>query len=101
VPPHRSYSAAHRRGYNIVIDAAMDRAGANRMVSRLLGLGYTPRIVPTLINGQRWYKVQVGPYPSADDARAAQAQLRAAYTARYVNRASAAGGGAGGVDPSR
>jgi DedD protein len=79
----------HHRGYNIVIDAAMDRAGANRMAARLLGLGYTSHILPTQINGQTWYRVQIGPYPSPDAARAAQAQLRAAYTARYVNREGA------------
>jgi septal ring-binding cell division protein DamX len=87
------HAATRGKGYNIVIDAAMDRGAANRMASRLLGLGYTSHIVPTLINGQTWYRVQVGPYPSADDARAAQAQLRAAYTARYVNRAGAASTG--------
>jgi DedD protein len=90
-PPPRA--GIHGKGYNIVIDAAMDRGAANRMASRLLGLGYTSHIVPTQINGETWYRVQVGPYPSADDARAAQAQLRAAYTARYVNRAGAASAG--------
>jgi cell division septation protein DedD len=90
-PPPRA--GIHGKGYNIVIDAAMDRGAANRMASRLLGLGYTSHILPTQINGQTWYRVQVGPYPSADDARAAQAQLRAAYTARYVNRAGAASTG--------
>ena len=89
-------AGTHRKGYNIVIDAAMDRAAANRMASRLLGLGYTSHIVPTQINGQTWYRVQVGPYPTADDAREAQAQLRAAYTARYVNRAGAASTGTAG-----
>ena len=93
----------HGRGYNIVIDAAMDRAAANRMASRLLGLGYTSHIFPTRINGQTWYRVQVGPYPTADDAQAAQAQLRTAYTARYVDRtgassAAAAHGAATGTD---
>ncbi len=81
-------------GYNIVIDAAMDRQAAYRMSSRLLALGYTSHIVPTQINGQTWYRVQVGPYPTSEDARAAQAQLRAAYTARYVNRAGATGAAA-------
>ena len=86
-PRPASYSGRHH-GYNIVIDAAMDRASASRMYSRLLALGYTSRIVPTQINGQTWYKVQVGPYPSAEDARAAQDQLRAAYTARFINHAA-------------
>ena len=86
-------AGTHGKGYNIVIDAAMDRGAANRMAARLLGLGYTSHLIPTQINGQTWYRVQVGPYPSADDARAAQAQLRAAYTARYVNRAGAASTG--------
>jgi DedD protein len=88
----------HGRGYNIVIDAAMDRAAAYKMSSRLLALGYTSHIVPTQISGQTWYRVQVGPYPTPDDARAAQAQLRAAYTARYVNRAGAASTSAGSAD---
>ncbi|MGH7915194.1 MAG: SPOR domain-containing protein [Candidatus Binataceae bacterium] len=87
-PPPRA--GTHHHGYNIVIDAAMDRAAASRMASRLLQLGYTSHIVPSQINGETWYRVQVGPYPTSDDARAAQAQLRAAYTARYINRAGAA-----------
>jgi DedD protein len=86
-------AGARRAGYNIVIDAAMDRAAANRMASRLLGLGYTSHIVPSRINGQTWYRVQIGPYPTPDDARAAQTQLRAAYTAHFVNRAGAANAG--------
>ena len=90
-------STGTHRGYNIVIDAAMDRAAANQMASRLLGLGYTSHIVPSQINGQTWYRVQVGPYPTPDDARSAQAQLRAAYTARYVNRAGAARTGTAGA----
>jgi DedD protein len=94
-PPRPPPAETRRNGYNIVIDAAMDRAAANRMASRLLALGYTSHIVPSQINGQTWYRVQVGPYPTADDARSAQEQLRAAYTARYVNRAGGAPGGAG------
>jgi DedD protein len=98
----RPSAGTHHAGYNIVIDVAMDRGAANRMASRLLGLGYTSHIVPTQINGQTWYRVQVGPYPTPDDARAAQAQLRAAYTAHFVNRAGAAntrraGGAAAGT----
>ena len=90
--------ATRHHGYNIVIDAAMDRAAASRMEARLLGLGYTSHIVPSRINGQTWYRVQVGPYPTADDARSAQAQLRAAYTARYVNRSHTTGKATGAAD---
>src|SRR5581483_959399 len=72
-----SAAESHPRGYNIVIDAAMDRSGADKMASRLLALGYTPHIIPTLINGGTWYKVEVGPYPSQEDASGAQSQLRA------------------------
>ncbi|HVA39977.1 MAG TPA: SPOR domain-containing protein [Candidatus Binataceae bacterium] len=93
-------STGTHHGYNIVIDAAMDRAAANRMASRLLGLGYTSHIVPGQINGQTWYRVQVGPYPTSDEARAAQAQLRAAYSARYINRAGAASTGTAGAAAS-
>ena len=78
------------RGYYIVIDAAMDHAAANRLASRLSGLGYTSHMSPSEVDGKTWYRVRVGPYATPDDARAAQAQLRAAYAARYVNRASAA-----------
>lgn len=92
-------TATRHHGYNIVIDAAMDRAAANRMESRLLGLGYTSHIVPSQINGQTWYRVQVGPYPTAEDARSAQAQLRAAYTARYVNRSRTTGAAPNVSDP--
>jgi cell division septation protein DedD len=88
--PPPSVGTRHK-GYNIVIDAAMDRAAANRMASRLLGLGYTSHIVPSNLNGQIWYRVQVGPYPTSEEARAAQSQLRAAYTARYINRVGAGG----------
>ena len=88
-------AAARRNGYNIVIDAAMDRTAAHRMASRLLALGYTSRIIPSQINGETWYRVQVGPYPTQADARAAQSQLRAAYTARYISGEGSAPAGAG------
>jgi hypothetical protein len=86
---NRSIRTSHL-GYKIMIEAAMDRATADRMTARLLGLGYTSRIVPIQINGQTRYGVQVGPYPTADAALAAQANLRSTYTARYINSTGAA-----------
>jgi hypothetical protein len=112
VPPHKSDKSdtdkgttasasgtGTHQGYKIEIDA-VDRSAADRMVSRLIGLGYSSEIVPREINGRTWYQVQVGPYRSSAAARAAQARLQAAYTARYVDsttpyNAGAAAGGAG------
>jgi hypothetical protein len=84
-----------------MIDTAMDRAAADRMVSRLLGLGYIAHTAPSQIDGKTWYRVQVGPYPTADAAGAAQEKLQIAYTARYINRAGAASTGTTDTDTSR
>jgi cell division protein FtsN len=73
----------HHRPYNIQIEAAMDISGADQMMARLQKLGYTSHLVPTEIDGQRWYKVEVGPYATADQASAAEAQLRQRYDATY------------------
>jgi septal ring-binding cell division protein DamX len=86
-----------RRPYNIQIEAAMDRNGANSMAQRLQRLGYTPHLVPTLIAGQTWYKVEVGPYATQDEAAAAQEQLRQKYNSAYGGGSAAAQpAGAGG-----
>jgi septal ring-binding cell division protein DamX len=87
-----------RRPYNIQIEAAMDRNGATSMAQRLERLGYTPHLVPTLIAGQTWYKVEVGPYATQDEAAAAQEQLRQKYNSAYsggndATKAAGAGGG--------
>jgi hypothetical protein len=75
--------STHRRPYNIQIQAVMDRNGADVMVVRLQNLGYTPHIVPTELSGQTWYKVEVGPYASQEEAAAAQQQLRTKYNSTY------------------
>jgi len=86
---NRSIRTSHL-GYKIMIEAAMDREAADRMTARLLGLGYTSRIVPIQINGQPWYGVQIGPYPTENGALATEANLRAAYAARYIKKTGAA-----------
>jgi cell division septation protein DedD len=73
----------HRKPYNIQIQAAMDMDGANQMIRRLQQLGYSPHLVPTDIGGQRWYKVEVGPYATQDEAASAESQLRQKYNATY------------------
>jgi cell division septation protein DedD len=73
--------------FNIQIQAAMDRKGADQMAQRLQQLGYQPHLVSSRIAGQTWYKVDVGPYASQDEAATAEAELRQKYN-------SAFGGGA-------
>jgi cell division septation protein DedD len=75
--------------YNIQIQVAMDLSGANQMMKRLLQLGYQPHLVPTNISGQTWYKVEVGPYATQDEAAAAESQLRQKYNSTYGGGAPA------------
>jgi cell division septation protein DedD len=72
------------KGYNIQIEAVMDKSGADEMVARLKSLGYNAQEVKTPLNGQVWYRVRVGPYASAGDATAAQNQLREQYKQAYT-----------------
>ena len=74
-----------RPRYDVQIDAAMDRNGADSMAQRFQRLGYTPHLVPTVIAGQTWYKVEVGPYATQDEAAAAQEQLHQKYNSAYIS----------------
>ena len=87
----------HHKPYNIQIEAAMDISGADQMMARLRRLGYPSHLVPTEIGGQRWYKVEVGPYATSEEASTAEATLRQRYDATYggvARRSSAAQGSA-------
>jgi septal ring-binding cell division protein DamX len=84
---------ARRKPFNIQIEAAMDETSAQDMVKRLGALGYQPHLLPTQINGSTWYKVEVGPYTTQEDATAAEAALRRKYNATY-------GGGAAPSQPN-
>lgn len=93
--PHAAATASarpqpHHKPFNIQIEAAMDRSGADEMMRRLHGLGYQSRLVPAQLNGQTWYKVVIGPYPTQEAAAAAQTEMRAKYNRLYGGAASAA-----------
>jgi septal ring-binding cell division protein DamX len=75
--------STRHKSYNIRIQAAMDISGADRMMARLQKLGYSSHLVPTEIDGQRWYKLEVGPYATPDEASDAEAELRQKYDAAY------------------
>jgi cell division septation protein DedD len=90
----------HHKPYNIQIQAAMDVNGADQMMARLQRLGYQSHLVPTEIDGQRWYKVEVGPYATHEEASGAEAELREKYDATYggVTRGTSAGQQTAGGD---
>jgi DedD protein len=73
-----------RKPYNIQINAAMDRANADEMVSRLRKLGYHAFLVPTTINGQTWWQIRVGPYASREEAIQAEQRMHEQYRAAYA-----------------
>jgi septal ring-binding cell division protein DamX len=83
--PPEAPPEAKKKGYNIQIEAVMDRSGAEDMIRKLKALGYTPYEVATEINGQTWYRVRVGPYATPDEARAAQEKLKEQYRAAYLS----------------
>ena len=74
---------ARHKPYNIQIRAAMDLNGGNAMMKRLGELGYQSHLIPTQIAGQTWYRVEIGPYASQEEASAAEAQLRQKYNSAY------------------
>jgi septal ring-binding cell division protein DamX len=74
---------SRHRPYTIQIQAAMDLSGANQMVHRLHALGFQPRMVPTELNGQTWYKVEIGPYATQEEAAAAQQQMHSKYNTAF------------------
>ena len=76
------------KGYNIQIEAVMDKSGADEMVSRLRDLGYNAQESKVALNGQTWYRVRVGPYASAEEATAAQNELRDKYKQAYTTSPS-------------
>jgi len=88
--------AVHHRPYNIQIQAAMDSTSATEMMRRLTALGYRPHLIPTSINGETWYKVEVGPYATQTEASAAETALRARYNSAYAHGSDQSAPDAGG-----
>jgi DedD protein len=82
-PPPPPPAPRHEKGFNIQVEAVMDKSGADAMVTRLKSLGYNAEEYETTLGGQAWYRVRVGPYDTQDEAQAAQARLRDQYRSAY------------------
>ena len=79
-PEIASPVSPRHRGYSIQIEAVMDRSGADSMVAKLRHLGYEGYLVETVIGGETWYRVRIGPFPSEAAAQSAEQKLHAQYT---------------------
>ena len=75
------FLARHRKPYNIQIDAVMDqeRRGADDCAAARRS-ATTRNFMVADINGQTWWRVRVGPYPSPEEASAAQSRNFASST---------------------
>jgi len=82
--PPAAPAPVNRKGFNIQVEAVMDKSGADAMVARLRSLGYNAQSYQTTLGGQTWYRVRVGPYYSEDEAKAAQNKLRDQYRQAYT-----------------
>ena len=82
-PPLPAPPPRHERGFNIQVEAVMDKSGADAMVARLRSLGYNAEEYETTLGGQAWFRVRVGPYDTQEEAQAAQARLRDQYRSAY------------------
>jgi cell division septation protein DedD len=74
---------ARRAAFNIQIQAAMDQKNASQIVGQLQQLGYHPHLVSTSIGGHTWYRVEIGPYASQNEAAAVKAELRLKYNSTF------------------
>ncbi|HUA34944.1 MAG TPA: SPOR domain-containing protein [Candidatus Binataceae bacterium] len=83
-PPPVAAPPANKKGFNIQVEAVMDKSGADAMVARLKSLGYNAQSYQTTLGGQTWYRVRVGPYYSEEEAKAAQDKLRDQYRQAYT-----------------
>ena len=73
-----------RRPYKIQVEAAMDRSSADAMVQRLQRLGYSSHLVTISIEDQTWFRVEIGPYATEEEAEAAEDQLQQKYNSVYA-----------------
>jgi cell division septation protein DedD len=83
-PPPIAAPPVNRKAFNIQVEAVMDKSGADSMVARLKTLGYNAQSYQTMLGGQVWYRVRVGPYFSQEEAAAAQQKLRDQYRQAYT-----------------
>jgi cell division protein FtsN len=65
-----------RQKYIVLLGTFKKNASAERLRQTLLSQGFLVKSIPTQIEGRTWYRVQVGPYASREQAQTAQQKLK-------------------------
>jgi len=63
-------------GWTVLANPTRNRGEAEALETQLRGRGYDATVVQVLRDGDTWYRLRVGRYPSADQATAAMRKLR-------------------------
>ena len=76
-PPAPSpIESAAAGGWTVLANPTRSREDAEALERQLRGRGYDATVVRVLRDGDTWYRLRVGRYPSADQAAAAMHKLR-------------------------
>jgi hypothetical protein len=75
VPVSSKSSAATRPGYELQLNSFKVKSNADRFFNGLVKKGYKPFMV-FVQNGETWFKVRIGPYPSKEAAGKIAAELK-------------------------
>jgi septal ring-binding cell division protein DamX len=62
--------------WSVQLQATRDEGAAQQLVKQLRGQGYAPVMSKVTRDGETWYRVRVGSFTTADDARTAVGRLR-------------------------
>jgi cell division protein FtsN len=83
--PEKKPPAATAQNYWVQIGAFQNFTDADELKAELAMLGFPALIETVTIEGQTWYRVRSGPFPTQEDAKAAQLQFQeASITAQVV-----------------
>lgn len=68
-----------KQKFIILLGTFKKNDSAERLRQKLLPHGFSVKLIPTQINGNTWYRVQVGPYQNREQAVIAQKKLKSQH----------------------
>lgn len=77
-----------KQRYIVQLGTFKKNASAERLTQRLMTQGFVVRSIPMQIDGRTWYRVQVGPYASREQAQKIQLQLKSQHLAGLLREQS-------------